>query len=134
MKASIMNLVETIPSGLMELKPAMTISGYRDNFGFDLKNIHTIYQSKRINSKREEWFAFPRKTLKDLFTVQKESNGDLLVLYIAEVIKNGKVYCYLVLSDQAYQKILDDKSSEILQVHQMYSKFWQDYIALNSAN
>lgn len=134
MKASIMNLIVANPSGLLEIKPAMTISEYRENFGFNLEKNFTIYQSERINSSRKDWFAFPAKKLETLLAVQTESDGDLLVVYIVETIKNGKVYCHLILSDAAYREMLNDKNRLILQVHQMYSKFWQDHIALNMAN
>jgi hypothetical protein len=69
--------------------------------------------------------------LKNLFEVREESDGDLLVVFIVETIKNNKVNCHLILSDEAYQKIFNDSSCYILQVHQMYSKFFQDHIALN---
>jgi len=134
MKASIMNLITANPCGLLEIKPGMTIPEYRENFGFGLKKIFTIYQSERISSNHKNWFAFPGNSLETLFTVQKESENDLLVVYIVETIKSGKVYCQLILSDEAYQKIVNDKTQLVLQVHQMYSKFWQDHIALNMAN
>lgn len=134
MKASIMNLIAVNPSGLLELKPALAISEYRENYGFNLEKNFTIYQSERISSSRKDWFAFPKKSLETLFTVHKESEGDLLVVYIVETIKSGKVYCHLILSDEAYREIVNDKTQLILQVHQMYSKFWQDHIALNMAN
>jgi hypothetical protein len=134
MKASIMNLIGANPSGLLELKPAMTIDEYREKSGFDLKKIVTIYQSERINGDRKKWFAFPSRTLENLVTIQKESESDLLVVYIVETIKSGQVYCHLLLSDEAYLTILNDKSQCILQVHQMYAKFFQDHIAVNMAN
>lgn len=133
MSESIKKLIAANPSGLLQLKPAMTIAEYRDNFGFNLKNTFTIYKSKRISYDDNEWFAFPCKSLESLFTVQEESKGNLLVVYIVETIKAGKVYCYLILSDDAYEEILDDKSQSVLQVHQMYSKFWKNHIVLNMA-
>jgi hypothetical protein len=133
MKASIKNWIAINPSGLLELKSALTISEYRENYGFGLQENFTIYQSERISSSRKEWFAFPRKTLKTLFTVQKESEGNLLVVYIVETIKSGKVYCHMILSNEAYQEMLNDNTCHILQVHQMYSKFWQDHVSLNLA-
>lgn len=131
MKASIKDLVQTNPSGLLELCPSLLISEYRENFGFKLKNTFTIYQSKKISYNDENWFAFPGKSLKNLFEVREESEGDLLVVFIVETIKNGKVDCHLILSAVAYQKMVDDPACHILQVHQMYSRFFEDYIALN---
>lgn len=133
MKESIKDLIADNPSGLLELRPPLTIAQYRENFGFELKNSHIIYKSKRISHTEKEWFAFPEKSLENLFTVQEESDGNLLIVYIVETIKNGQVYCHLILSDQAYQEIVRDRTQHVLQVHQMYSKFWKDYIALNMA-
>jgi len=134
MKASIKDLVASCPSGLLKLQPALTISDYRENFGFDLKNVYTIYQSKKIHHSNEDWFAFPGKDLNNLFAVCEESAGDLLVVYIVETIKDGEVHCHLVLTDKAYREILNDKSCHLLQVHQMYQRFFKDYIALNLAS
>jgi len=133
--ASIVHLIEANPSGLLEMKPAMTIPEYRDAYGFGLKNIWTIYKSEKINWEDKvwkPWFAFPQnKTLAELVTVRAESTGDLLVVFIVETIKNGKVFCHLILSDEAYQQILSDNTQHVLQVHQMYTKFFKDHIALN---
>jgi hypothetical protein len=128
---SIKNLIQANPSGLLELKPAMTIPEYRENFGFNLKNVLTIYKSKKISCNEEDWFAFSGKSLENLFEVRKESDGNLLVVFIVETIKNGKVNCHLILSDAAYQEMVNDPSCHILQVHQMYTKFFMDHIALN---
>ena len=134
MKASIESLINANPSGLLELKSPMTIDGYREKSGFGLKKVFTIYQADRISGNRKDWFAFPNKTLENLVMIQKESGGDLLVVYIIETIKSGQIYCHLILTDEAYREILNDKSQYILQVHQMYTEFWKDYIALNMAN
>lgn len=134
MKANIKDLIVSNPSGLLELQSPLTIPEYRENFGFKLKNVFTIYKSRKINHNDEEWFAFSGKTLNNLFEVCEESAGDLLVVYIIETIKNHKVNCNLVLSNDAYKEMLSDVSCHILQVHQMYSKFWQDHIALNTLN
>jgi len=132
---SIENLIEANPSGLLEMKPALSIAEYRENFGFKLKNIFTIYESERLHWKRENWFAFLGKSLETLFSVQKRSDGDLLVVYILETMKDNKIHCHLVLSDKAYKEILNDKRQHVLAVHQMYTKFLSsDHIALNMAN
>ena len=131
MKASIKGLIEANPSGLLELRSSLSIPEYRDNFGFKLQNVFTIYKSERIAHNDKEWFAFSGQSLKNLFEVREESDGDLLVVFIVETIKNNKVNCHLILSDEAYRKMFNDPSCYILQVHQMYSKFFQDHIALN---
>lgn len=131
MKASIKDLVIANPSGLLELKPAMTIPEYRENFGFNLKNVFTIYESRRVSYKNVDWFAFREKSLENLFEVREESSGDLLVVFIVETIKNAEINCHLILSDAAYAEILNDKSCQVLKVHQMYTQFFQDHIALN---
>lgn len=133
MNASIKNLISANPSGLLELKNSCTIPQYRDNFGFRLENIWTIYKSKKVHHSDEDYFAFGKKPLNELFTVNEESTGDLLVVYIIETIKGDRVYCHLVLADAAYQAILSDSSQHLLKVHQMYTKFFpeQDFIALN---
>jgi hypothetical protein len=136
MKANIKNLIAENPSGLLEMKPSLSILEYRDNSGFDLKNVWTIYESEKWHNKGIDWFAFPNSpnnTLETLFTVREESEGDLLVVYIVETIKEGRVYCHLVLSDEAYKGILDNKTNHVLQVHQMYTKYFKDHIALNMA-
>jgi len=130
-KASIKDLIQANPSGLLELQPSLTIPEYRENFGFKLKNVWTIYKSKKITLHDENWFAFPGHSLENLFEVREESDGDLLVVFIVETIKNGKVNCHLILSDAAYQEMINDPSCHVLQVHQMYTKFFQDHIALN---
>lgn len=134
MNASIKDLVASCPSGLLKLQPSLSIPEYRENFGFNLKNIYTIYQSKKIYHKNEEWFAFPGKCLNNLFAVSEESAGDLLIVYIVETIKDGEIHCHLVLTNEAYQNILNDKSCHLLQVHQMYEQFFKDHIALNLAS
>jgi hypothetical protein len=132
-KASIKSLIAANPNGLLELKPPLTISEYRDNYGFKLKNVFTIYESRRVHYKNVDWFAFPQKTLETIFSVQEESQGDLLVVFIVETIKSGQVTCHLILSNEAYRKLLNDKSAQILKVHQMYTKYFTDHIALNMA-
>ncbi len=133
-KTNIKHLIAENPSGLLEMKKSLTIPEYRDSFGFKLKNVWTIYESKRSHHTGKDWFCFPNNTLENLFTVEEESDGDNLVVFIIETIKDHRVYCNLVLSDEAYKKILSDKTQHILQVHQMYTKFWRDHIALNMAN
>jgi len=136
MKTSIKNLIAENPSGLLEMKPLLSIPEYRDNYGFGLKNTFTIYESKRSHYSGNEWFAFPNKAIETLFTVQEESEGDLLVVFIVETIKEGRVYCHLVLTDEAFKGILNDKTQHILQVHQMYTQFppfGEDNIAMNMA-
>ena len=131
--ASIKNLIASNPSGLLEMKPSLSIPEYRDNYGFGLKNTFTIYESKRSHHSGKDWFEFGEKPLDQLFTVQEESEGNLLVVFIVETIKAGRVYCHLVLSDEAFKGILNDKNQHILKVRQMYSQFFRDHIALNMA-
>lgn len=131
MNASIKDLIAANPSGLLELKSPLSFSEYRENFGFGLKSVFTIYKSKEISCDYEEWFAFSGKKLDTLFEVCEECKGDLIVVFIVETIKDGKIYCNLILSDDAYRKILDDKSCRVLQVHQMFLKFFQDHLVLN---
>jgi len=127
MNETILDLIALNPSGLMELQSPLTTAQYRENFGFKLKNVVTIFQSRRLNGK--DTFAFPNKSLENLLEF-KESGGDLLVVYIVETIENNKIHCNLVLSNDAYQKLLSKKDS-IIQVHQMYSEFFKDHVALN---
>ena len=133
MKENIKDLILANPSGLLELQPAMTIPEYRENFGFELKNAWTIYKSKKVSHSSEDWFAFTGKSLKNLFEIREESDGDLLIVFIVETIKNGRVNCHLILNDAAFQEMLQDTACHILQVHQMYTKFFYDHIALNTS-
>lgn len=134
MKASIKDLVISNPTGLLEMKPALTIAEYGDKYGFGLKNTFTIYKSRKSHHSGNEWFAFPSNTIETLFKVQEESEGDLLVVFIVETIKEGRVYCHLVLSDESFKGILNDRTQHVLEVHQMYSKFWEDHITMNRAS
>jgi hypothetical protein len=131
MKTSIKNLITENPSGLLEMKSSLSIPKYRENFGFGLNKVFSIYESKMIHHSEKDWFAFPNKTLENLFKVQEESEGDLLFVYIAETIKNSTISCHLILSDDAFRIL--KKDSHILKVYQMYSKFWEDHIAMNMA-
>jgi hypothetical protein len=135
MNASIKKLIAENPNGLLELKPSLSIPEYKDAMGFNLKETEPIYKSKKLTLSDEPWFKFPKssnKTLEELFTVQEESDGDLLVVFIVEVIIANRVYCYLVLSDEAFRNILCDPRQHVLQVHQMYSQWLErDHIALN---
>lgn len=127
--ANIKELIKQNPSGLLEMKKSLSIPEYRENFGFNLKNAFTIYESKESRFSGKEWFAFPDKTLETLFSVQEESNGDLLGAYVVETVKNNTIRCHLILSDEAYKNLIKD--SHVIKVHQMYTKFWQDHIAMN---
>lgn len=111
------------------MKPSISISEYRDNFGFGLKNIFTIYESKKSHYSGNDWFAFPDKTLETLFTVQEESKGDLLVVYIVETIKNNRVHCHLILRDEAFKVLRQE--ARILKIHQMYHTFFKDHLVMN---
>lgn len=134
-KATITDLIANNPSGLLELKKSLSFPDYADNSGFRLKETFTIFTSKKMHHADKDWFAFGEKPLDQLLTVQEKSEGDLLVVYIAETIKGNKVYCHLILSDEAFKGILNDKTQHLLQVHQMYTKFLpfgkKDNIAAN---
>lgn len=126
---NIKNLVTENPSGIKQMKKSLSFAEYRDNFGFDLKNVFTIFESNTSHHSGKDWFAFPNKTLETLFSVREESEGDLLVVYIVETIKNNQVHCHLILSDEGFKTLM--ANSRILKVHQMYTKFWKDHIELN---
>jgi hypothetical protein len=139
MKASIKKIIAENPTGLLEMKPAVSVAEYGNNFGFNLKNTFLIYESKRSHISGKDWYVFPGiKSLNKLFKVfeiKKESDGDLLVVYIVETIKAHKVYCHLVLTDNAFKEILNDRNQHVLKIHQMYSQFLgTDYIAMNMAS
>lgn len=129
--ASITALIENNPSGLLEMKKSLSVTEYSDNRGFDLKNVHTIYESKKLYGKDKDWFAYGEQPLDQLLTVKEKSDGNLLVVFLVETMKAGRIYCHLILSDEAYRGIVNDKSQHILQVHQMYTQFFKDHIALN---
>ncbi len=133
MKTSIKNLIAENPSGLLEMKPSLSVSEYMDNYGFRLEKILTIYESGRSHMSRKDWFAFPKSStsLETLFKVQEESEGDLLVVFIVETVKAGRIYCHLVLNDEAFREILNDNTQYVFKVHQMYTKYFKDHIAIN---
>ncbi len=128
---SIKDLIAANPSGLLQLKPDMGLQAYVDE-GFDLKNTYKIYESRWITGAKDDYFAFLNKNLENLFQVQEESQGDLLVVYIVIAYHKGNASCNLILSDEAYKEIL--RSRKVLAVHQMYTKFFQDHITLNMVN
>jgi len=131
-KASIKKLIQENPSGLLELQQSLSIPEYRNNQGFNLKNTFKIYESKYATNNNKDWFAFLEKSLDKLFKVKEESDGDLLVVFIAEFMRGNNIYCYLVLSDEAFKNMINDKRYHLLKVCQMYSSFFDnDYIKLN---
>ena len=136
MSLSIKTLIAENPSGLLQMQPSVSTAEYRQNFGFGLKNTHEIYESKKSRNAEKDWFAFKsaEESLEKLFRVEHESDGNLLIVYIVETITGGRVHCNLVLTDEAWKKILSDKATHVLKVHQMYTKFWRDHIALNMAS
>lgn len=90
-----------------------------------------IFKSKRIRCIDLDWFSYPGKNLKNLFYVIEDSLTDTLTVYILEIMKNSKIHCYLVLSNDAYRAILKDKKQEVLQVHQMSLDVAQTNLAIN---
>ncbi|MEI6352348.1 MAG: hypothetical protein WCO35_00195 [Candidatus Nomurabacteria bacterium] len=131
-KASIKSLIEANPSGLLEMQKPLSPEEYRNNYGFKLKNTVEIFESKRLRLSGNDEYKFPgHNSLEELFKVEEESTGDLLVVFIAEVIMLGKIHLFLILKDAAFKKMIEDKSQEVIKVHQMYTKFWKDHIALN---
>lgn len=127
---------EKFNDGKIELKPSLSIPEYRNQFGFDLKKAVAIYQSRKLHQSGQDWFAFQKKSLEELFTVQtiQENSKKLQVVFIVETIKTGRVYCHLILSDHAFKEMLNDPSQHILQVHQMYRKFFSDHVLENLEN
>lgn len=130
-KASIKNLIISNPSGLLEMQQSLPYDQYLYNYGFGLKNVCTIFKSRRVHHSGNDWYKFTARPLSELFTVQEESNGNLLVVFIVDTMKDGLVYCHLVLSDKAWAEILSDKSQHVLAVHQMYTQYFTDHITLN---
>ncbi len=136
MKENILDLIQANPNGLLKLQAPLSISEYRENFGFNLKNVWTIYQSKKISHTHEDCFSSPRQNLENIFQVKVEAEENCnLVVFIVETIKGGQVNCHLILKNEAYQRLLNDPTCHILQVHQMYKTglFNKDHIALNTS-
>lgn len=121
MKKSIKNLIAENPQGLLELKPAMTLPEYRRNDGFNLRKAFIIYKSKKIRYPERDWFSFSDKSLKNLVSVKEESESDSLMVFVVETIKDDKIHCNLLLSNKAYQGILNDKKQFVLRIYQMKS-------------
>lgn len=133
---NIKKLIEANPSGLLEMKPSVSTTEYKENFGFKLKNTWEIYESKKTHHSGKNWFAFKsaEESLAKLLKVEQESDGNLLIVYIVETITAGRVHCHLVLTDEAWKNILADKATHVHKVHQMYSKFFKDHITMNMSS
>lgn len=111
-------------NGLFDVRPRLSIEEYRENFGFDLKNGWDIFQSKKLHHSGEDWYRYPKSStsLEALFIVQDKPNTDTdsMVVFVVESIKNHNVYCQLILSDKAYQKMLADPVTRVVKVEQFY--------------
>ena len=86
-------------------------------------NGHEIYRAKSVKNEDKDFYQYPQSsnsTLSKLFTVETEPTGDMLVVFVADVSMNGHVQANLILHDDAWQKILLNKSQEVLRVEQFY--------------
>ena len=124
-KASLMPLQAENPSGLFQIGESIPYAMYTDKHFLSgpQKDGFEIFRAKRIGSlDKEDFYAFAKpseKSLATLFTVQNESDGDLLVVFVADISKDGQVKSTLILTDSAWQEVLAS-NQKVMRVEQFY--------------
>ncbi|MDD3694204.1 MAG: hypothetical protein PHC89_02325 [Candidatus Pacebacteria bacterium] len=118
------------------MKKIITVQEYRENFGFRLQKVHTIFESGLTHLSGEDWFNSPvarDRGLENLIFFPEKKQGDdeaLEVVYLVEQLDNNFVHCTLVESDNGWREAIGS-GKRIIKVHQMYRKFWEDHVSLN---
>ena len=127
--ASLKQLQQENPNGLLPIGEAISYAEYTSNHYFSgltsvgrTNNGHEIYRSKSVRRDDEDFYQYPvssKKSLSTLFTVQTESTGDLLVVFVADISTDGHVQATLILTDAAWQKVLTS-NQKVMRVEQFY--------------
>ncbi|MEI8223814.1 MAG: hypothetical protein WCG20_01685 [bacterium] len=129
-KASLITLQQANPNGLLEFGESLSYAEYATECYFSglatigtVNNGHELYRSKSLRHQTtEDFYKYPassKNSLSTLFTVQSESAGDLLVVFVADISKNGRVQATLVLTDTAWQEVLAS-NQKVMRVEQFY--------------
>ena len=127
--ASLKQLQQENPNGLLPIGEAISYAEYTSNHYFSgltsvgrTNNGHEIYRSKSVRRDDADFYQYPessKKPLSTLFTVQTESTGDLLVVFVADISTDGHVQATLILTDAAWQKVLTS-NQKVMRVEQFY--------------
>ncbi len=128
--ASLSKLQKENPNGLLPIGIAIPYAEYRTKCYFSglsahdtsSNNGHEIYRSKSVKQEDKDFYQYPqnsKNSLNTLFTVQTESGGDLLVVFVADISKDGHVQATLILTDAAWQEILVS-DQKVMRVEQFY--------------
>jgi hypothetical protein len=128
--ASLSKLQKENPNGLLPIGTPVLYAEYGAKCYFSgllalntpSNNGHEIYRSKSVKHEDEDFYQYPassKNSLNTLFTVQTESGGDLLVVFVADISKDGHVQATLILTDAAWQEILAS-SQRVMRVEQFF--------------
>jgi hypothetical protein len=126
--ASLKKLQLENPSGLLQINQSITYAEYcKENYfsglgNKDVNNGHEIFRAKSIRHENEDFYQYPassKNSLNTLFTVRTESTGDLLVVFVADISKDGRVQATLILTDTAWQEVLAS-NQKVMRVEQFY--------------
>lgn len=126
--ASLNKLQQENPDGFLRIGESISYAEYcNGNYHSglmtrDVNHGYEIFRAKIIRLENEDFYRFPertKKSLSNLFTVQTESAGDLLVVFVADISTDGRVQSTLILTDAAWQKILTS-NQRVMRVEQFY--------------
>lgn len=128
--ASLYELQKQNPNGLFPIGTSIPYAEYGTKCYFSglstldtsSNNGHEIYRSKSVKHEDKDFYQYPgssKSSLNTLFTVQTESTGDLLVVFVADISTDGRVQATLILTDAAWQEILAS-NQKIMRVEQFY--------------
>ncbi len=128
-KASLISFQQRNPNGLLQIGESISYAEYATNCYFSglvtlgrHNNGHEIYRSKSVKHEDKDFYQYPessKNSLNTLFTVQVESTGDLLVVFVADISTDGHVQATLILTDAAWQQILAS-NQKVMRVEQFY--------------
>lgn len=127
-KASLNQLQQENPNGFLQIGESISYAEYCNRkyhsglMAKDQNHGHEIYRAKIIRLENEDFYKYPgtsKKSLNTLFTVQTESIGDSLVVFVADIETDGRVQATLILTDTAWQKVLAS-NQKVMRVEQFY--------------
>ena len=114
--ASLEYLQQENPSGLFRIGTPVPYAEYSSEHYFSglastgrMNNGHELYRSKTVRREDKDFYQYPessKNSLNTLFTVRTNSTGDFLVVFVADISTDGHVQATLILTDDAWQKVL----------------------------
>ena len=128
--ASLKKLQEENQNGLLAIGTSIPYAEYATKCYFSglatldtsSNSGHEIYRSKNVRWEDKDFYQYPqssKNSLSTLFSVRTESTGDLLVVFVADISKDGHVQATLILTDAAWQEILAS-NQKVMRVEQFY--------------